>query len=646
MCGIAGIFISDNNNNGIRPEIIINMSDSLHHRGPDDHGYFISDAAGNFRCGHLSVNEISGFQNSWQILFGHRRLSIIDCTDKGRQPMSDTDNCLWITYNGEIFNYLELKEELTEKGYKFNTNTDTEVVINSYKEWGKECVNRFNGMWAFAIWDSGEKKLFCSRDRFGIKPFYYNYKNGTLIFGSEIKSILESRIVKPEPDNDTIHDYLVEGKLCHNENTFFKDIKRLLPGTNLTITQDGDLQFEKYWFYSENKNHGNSSQESEFYQLMKDSVRLRLRSDVKNGMTLSGGLDSSYIALICNELDQHINAYSAVFPGYKHNEGEYINIVAEAFRINSTLIYPESGNFIDTLKKMIWHMDYPSLSRPAFSYYEIMKEIGKGECKVILEGQGADELLAGYVHKYTHLYISDIIRDKDLSVAGKFIKVSKTVFKLLKTDGIKPFAVSLGKIFPSLHSYYKKIIGIDNILINNSRNQGKGNPRYTDRRIYKSELVEKLYRDHSRDNLPYLLKYCDALSMASSIESRLPFMDYRIVNFIFSLDYSDIMNEGISKDILRKSVEGKLPDRIMQRKKVGFSTPVGEWFRSNTESIVNSVLLSETALNRGFYNFKNVRRLIKIQRSGIVDVSNYLYRLISVELWFQLFIDTNEDLVI
>ena len=641
MCGIAGIFISDSIKSEIRPEVIIKMSDSLHHRGPDDYGYFVSDLEGNFKCGHLCADELSYFDKSWRILFGHRRLSIIDCTDKGRQPMGDPGETIWITYNGEIFNYLELREELVEKGYSFNTGTDTEVVINSYKEWGSECVKKFNGMWAFAIWDSAGKKLFCSRDRFGIKPFYYYFEGNTFIFASEIKSILEYGEIKPEANSKTVHDYLVNGRLCHNESTFFKGIKRLLPGTNLTISFDGERRFEKYWFYPENKEPNHNDNESEFYKLVKDSVMLRLRSDVKNGMTLSGGMDSSYIALMCNELKQKIHTYSAVFPGYKDNESDYIRIVTDRFKLSSTLIYPESGDFVDTLKKMIWHMDYPSLSRPAYSYYEIMREIGKGECKVILEGQGADELLAGYVHKYTHLYISDIIRDKNLSGSDKLLKISRTIYNLFKTNGMRPFAVSLGKIVPSVHRYYKKIIGINDILISNITDHENSTITKQETRLYNSALMQRLYLDHSRDNLPYLLKYCDALSMSSSIESRLPFMDYRLVNFIFSLDYNEIMNEGHSKNILRESAKNRLPDEVMKRKKVGFSTPVGEWFRENTESIVNSVLFSQRAMNRGIYNFEKVKRLINIQKSGIVDVSNYLYRLISVELWYQLFIDTD-----
>ena len=205
----------------------------LEHRGPDDYGYFISDTNGGSECGHLSPEQLSGMDDSWKIIFGHRRLSIIDLTEHGRQPMSDENGELWITYNGEIYNYIELREELKNKGYSFKSETDTEVVINSYREWGPDCVKKFNGMWAFAIWDVGRNQLFWSRDRFGIKPFYYFFDGSTFIFASEIKAILEALNQTPELDKETISEYIVEGMLCHNERTFFSNIKRLSPASNL-----------------------------------------------------------------------------------------------------------------------------------------------------------------------------------------------------------------------------------------------------------------------------------------------------------------------------------------------------------------------------------------------------------------------------
>ena len=370
---------------------------------------------------------------------------------------------------------------------------------------------------------------------------------------------------------------------------------------------------------------------------------LRLRSDVQNGITLSGGLDSSSIAAMCSELNaDDIHTYSAVFPEYHLDESSYISLVTEKFNLKSVLIYPRPDDFIEVLRKMIWHMDYPTLSRPAFSYFEIMKDIGKSDSKVILEGQGADEQLAGYVHKYTHLYIADILRDRELPVSEKIRKIYKTVKNTYKTSGFRPFRVSLGKLFPSLHRLYKKIIGIEGVLkINNhgEREEHKENGNEQSRSV----LMTRLYKDHSRENLPYLLKYGDALSMANSVESRLPFLDYRIVEFIFGLPYSEIMNEGDSKNILRNSLGHLLPEEIVRRSKIGFATPVGEWLISNINNLVNSVLLSEKANSRNLYDQRKIRRLISIQRSGLLDVSNYLFRLISLELWFQIFIDPGED---
>ena len=638
MCGIAGVYLSNGTNNlKISPETIIRMTDSIKHRGPDDYGYYITDNKKINSFGHLTTKQLLKLKNSWNMLFGHRRLSIIDLSDKGRQPMSDEDGQLWITYNGEIYNYLELKEELVEKGYKFFTGTDTEVVINSYREWGKECVHRFNGMWAFAIWDKKNQELFCSRDRFGIKPFYYYFDGSTFIFASEIKAILEALPQNPGPDTETIYQYVVDGSLCHNENTFFKNISRLLPGYNLTLKQNGGINLNKYWSYNpDNSSSDNADNEDKFFELLKDSVRLRLRSDVQNGLTLSGGIDSSAIAALCDELDENgIHTYSAVFPGYKYDESEYIETVVKEYNLKSNYIYPKPTDFIESLKKMIWHMDYPSLSRPAFSYFEIMKEIAKSDSKVILEGQGADEQLAGYIHKYFYLFIIDTVKDRNLSFTKKLKKILKACTNTFKKQGIKPFTVSFGKLVPPLHMLFKKIIGIQSAL-----NINPSSAKQEEKDVsYESSLINRLYIDHSRENLPYLLKYGDALSMANSIESRLPFLDYRLVEFIFQLNYDEIMDENNTKNILRNSMTNFLPDRILNRNKIGFATPFGDWFNQNIKSMVQDILLSEAALKRKIYNHSSIRRLIKIHESGIIDISNYLYRLISLELWFRIFID-------
>ena len=644
MCGIAGIFLSGENSLNIDPQVIISMSDLMQHRGPDDYGYYISDNEGRHVSGHLTSRDISGLGEDWNIVFGHRRLSIIDLSESGRQPMSDEQGTLWITFNGEIYNYIELREKLIKKGYKFKSGTDTEVIIHSYREWGQGCVKKFNGMWAFAIWDGEKNELFCSRDRFGIKPFYYFYNEGTFIFASEIKAILKATGEVPQPDTDTINEYIVEGMLCHGEKTFFKNILRLPPATNLIIDSRGKIKLKKFWRYNSTlKKNSGKRNEDRFLELFKDSVKLRLRSDVQNGITLSGGLDSSSIAAMCSELNgDDIHTYSAVFPGYHLDESSYISLITEKFNLKSVLIYPRPDDFIEELRKMIWHMDYPTLSRPAFSYFEIMKDIGRSDSKVILEGQGADEQLAGYVHKYTHLYIADIFRDRELSVSDKISKIFKTVKNTYKTSGFKPFFVSLGKIFPFLHALFKRIIGIEGVLgTSGTREREEQNE---DEHIKSgSELMTRLYKDHSRENLPYLLKYGDALSMANSVESRLPFLDYRIVEFVFSLPYSEIMDEGSSKNILRNSLGHLLPEKIAGRSKIGFATPVGEWLNKNINNLVNSVLLSEKAKSRNLYDQQKIRRLIRIQRSGIVDVSNYLFRLISLELWFQIFIDPGEE---
>ncbi len=639
MCGIAGVFAFDNNSN-FDPVSILKMTDIIKHRGPDDYGYFIADSDYKiYKSGHLTQEDLAKFKSCWRILFGHTRLAIIDLSEKGRQPMCDSDKKYWITYNGEIYNYLELKEELLQKGYKFISNTDTEVILNGYKEWGKDCVKRFNGMWAFAIWDVEKGELFCSRDRFGIKPFYYYFDSKIFLFGSEIKAILAGLNTKPKPNYNAIYRYLVQGFLCDDENTFFEKIRRLEPSHNLSISEKGYSKIERYWDYDNlSEDYDFENPEKTFYELLKDSVRLRLRSDVPVGVTLSGGLDSTSIVAMCDRLlDNNINSFSAVFDSYRYDESKYVEIVAKNYKINPHYIRPKQEDFIESLKKMIWHMDYPTLSRPAFSLFEIMKEIKKSKVKVILEGQGADEELAGYLHKYMFSYIFDLLQDKNLSILQKIKSLFFNMSYGYNHSCLKPFLYLVGKLFPSSRVIYKRFIGIEDIL--NIPNNLKKSAQSKLPKKFESKLMNQMYEDHRTFNLPYLLKYGDAISMAYSIESRLPFLDYRLVEFLFHLPYNKIMNEKHSKHILRESLKDVLPHEILYRNKIGFSTPISEWFKENTDSIVKPILLSKRCVDRGLYNVNKIKKLLNTQKKGRLDVSNYIFRILSVELWFEIFID-------
>ena len=557
--------------------------------------------------------------------------------------MGDTDERYWITYNGEIYNYLELKEELIEKGHKFNSNTDTEVILNAYKQWGKDCVKRFNGMWAFAIWDVEKHELFCSRDRFGIKPFYYYFDGEIFVFGSEIKAVLAGLEAQPKPNYETIYRYLVQGLLCDDENTFFERIKRLEPSHNIKVSKDGHLQTQRYWDYDDlSEDYDFKNPKETFSKLFKDSVKLRLRSDVPVGVTLSGGLDSTSIVAMCDQLlNDDIRSFSAVFRGHKYDERKYVEIAVRDYKIKPTYVCPKQDNFIESLKEMIWHMDYPTLSRPAFSLFEIMKEIKKSEVKVILEGQGADEELGGYLHKYMHLYIFDSLHDSRFSIFQKIKNLFLSLYFSSKQSSINPFFRTIGKLFPFFHKLYKKIIGVEDILRipNNFKRVGKSKLPQK----FKSKLINKMFGDHSTFNLPYLLKYGDALSMAFSIESRLPFLDYRLVEFLFHLTYDELVNMKKSKHILRESLKDVLPSEIVYRNKIGFSTPVAKWFKENMDTMIEPILFSQRCLDRGIYDVNKIKRLLYIQKKGWVDVSNYIFRLLSVELWFELFIDKTCD---
>ena len=626
------------------------MSDKIKHRGPDDFGYYIGNFINKeYKSGHLTEEDFSHFNSDWNVAFGHRRLSIIDLSEKASQPMSNEDNTIWIIYNGEIYNHINLRENLLEKGHIFKSQSDTEVIIHAYEEWGEDCIKKFNGMWAFAIWNSNNNTLFCSRDRFGVKPFYYYYTNTEFIFASEIKAILEALPIKPEPNYDVIYKYLMHGRLCDDNKTFFKNIYRLEPAHSVSLSYN-KFEIFRYWNYNyKSHQYDYSNPEKTFYNLFKNSIKLRLRSDVPIGVTLSGGLDSTSIVAFYSMIlnSTKIKTFSAIFKGFEYDESKFMEIVERKYNINPTYIEPVQYNYIDELKKIIWYMDYPSLSLSVFPLWKIMQEINKNNIKVILDGQGADESLAGYIDKYLFTYYIDIMSDRHLSLP---IKIKKIVYDLkinYKRYGIKPILWLFRKSIPNSHNIYKNFLSINSVLSKNFKEkidfkyQQKIAKNNTNTNKLKSNLLTELYSDHSKEILPYLLKYNDAISMAFSIESRLPFLDYRLVEFIFGLSYDQIINESYSKYIMRKSFEDILPHEILYRNKIGFATPISKWYKENMDTVIKPILFSSKSIQRKIYNFEELDKLLKKHIQGKIDISNYIYRWISLELWFRLYIDND-----
>lgn len=617
MCGIAGII--NLNKEPINKEKLKNMVKVIKYRGPDDEGYYIDNNIG----------------------LGHCRLSIIDLSSAGHQPMSNKDKSLWIVYNGEIYNYIELRNELKKQGYTFRSNSDTEVIIHAYEEWGENCVKKFNGMWAFALWDQHKKQLFCSRDRFGIKPLYYYFDKKTFIFASEIKAILKALNQKPEPNWPVVYNYLMNSILCYSEETFFKHIQRLNSAHSLIVSPQG-LRKYKYWDYQNYniKNYNDTTPEKTFYDLFYDAVKIRTRSDVPVALTLSGGLDSSSIAAFFAKIkkDQHIKSFSAIFPGFKDDESYYAKLVADRFSTEPHYIQPRAKNLIGTLKKIISHMDYPSHSTAVFPVYEIMKKVHQENIKVVLEGQGADELLAGYVNRNLAPYIIDELNTcfRSPSKTKQFIR---EIIKIKQLYGAMPFLWVMRNAIPQSHQMYQKLMGISNVLDKDFKKTYGKTEKLEIKKKFPDRLTNELYYCHWRDSLPPLLKYGDALSMAFSVESRLPFMDYRLIEFVFALPYAQKINNATTKYILRNAFKNILPKEILNRNKVGFSNPIAKWLRGAMNTEIKPILLSNKSRSRHIYNTKVLAKMLDKHESGKVDLNHYIFRWLSLELWLEQFID-------
>jgi len=555
MCGIVGVINLDQK--PVDKKDIEKMTRIIKHRGPDDEGCFIDKNIG----------------------LGHCRLSIIDLSSAGHQPMSNKDGSIWIIFNGEIYNYLELRKELEKKGHSFQSDTDTEVIICAYKEWGEKCLEKFNGMWAFAIWDKNKKELFCSRDRFGIKPFYYFFDGKIFTFASEIKALLELGIPK-KPNDALIYDFLKFGMLDHTNETFFKDIYKLPAASWLKLASDGKIIIEKYWDFEvsdkiEDKIPDQKYTE-QFRELFIDAIKLRLRSDVPIGSCLSGGLDSSSIVCTVNKLLKEKNVpsigeiqktFSSCFANKKFDEREYIEEVIKHTGAEKNYIFPKPEEFLEELDNLIWHQEEPFSGTSMFAQQMVFKK-AREKVKILLDGQGGDELLAGY-RKFYFFYLLKLFKNK------KIIKCFKTALPFFASiEVLKTLYVKNGLKY--LFKTSKNNI-IDNLL----------NPvflkNFADRKLsfgYQNNLGKRLKEDLTKWSLPVLLRYEDKNSGTFGLEARLPFLDYRLVEQAAKMPLDQKMRLGWTKFILREAMKNILPEKIRLRKsKLGFVTPEEMWYK-------------------------------------------------------------------
>ena len=571
MCGISGVI--NKNNKSVEELLIHQMTNIIAHRGPDSSGSYL-------------------YKN---IAFGHRRLSILDLSSSGHQPMKYLDD-LVITYNGEIYNFIEIREELIQKGYIFDSNSDTEVILKAYHFWGKTCVNYFNGMWSFSILDIKQKIVFCSRDRFGVKPFYYIENNDLFAFGSEISQLL-TFLPNKILNKKVALDYLISGiEECSNE-TFFKDIYLLKGGHNLVFDlQTNSYEIERY--YNLKLSDQKNTSVDDYIQELKRSITLRLRSDVKVGTCLSGGIDSSTISSFASKLYQNSNekfmAIHAKSSEYKTDESEFAKIVSKIANINLNFVEPSYSDFKSNILSIIKIQQEPFGSLSITMQYFVFKKAKELGCIVMLDGQGGDETLLGYER-----YYPAIVKSKKGIAKLKALLQSSKNSRLSLLDTIK---------YQYYFSNYK--LRLKRLKFKNSFYKSEILNEYESEEL---RIISESYNDISilqkneieSSQLPHLLKYEDRNSMANSIESRLPFLDYKLVELSLNTNNSLKIKDGWTKFILRKAAETILPKEIVWRKtKLGFNAPEKTWTKEFENEMIKEIEQSEILNN--FIHFKKL----------------------------------------
>lgn len=631
MCGITGFvgnYIPD------KMSTLQLMTDVIAHRGPDDDGFYLDDHAA----------------------LGFRRLAIIDLVT-GHQPMSNEDGSVWIVFNGEIYNFHEIKPLLEQKGHVFRTNSDTEVIIHAYEEWGVHCLERLNGMFGFAIWNKKNRTLFMARDRLGVKPLYYTFVNNTFVFGSEIKSILKFPGVKTEVDHAALDSYM-SFLWTPEPRTLFNNIFKLNSGHYLLL-ENGQISIHEYWdvLFHKKENHTEEYWIDKTNELLTRSVERRLISDVPLGAFLSGGVDSTTIIALMNKLrSDRVRTYTIGFSknDIQHDvvqsDLEFARFAAKNLNVdyNEIILSP---NVIDLLPKLVWHMDEPVADPAAITTYLICKA-SRESLTVLLSGVGGDEIFGGYP-RFTAMKMADLynrfpaaLRQNIIEKMAQRLHASRApAFRNIKKF-IKSASLPMRDRYLGYRTYFteeekKSLYSADlqQKLSSLQSNPHKEHLEFFNAVSGEDALSQMLYVD-LKTFLPSLnLMYTDKMSMAASVEVREPFLDYEIVECFAQMPSDLKLKRFTRKYILKKAAERIIPKEIVWRKKAGFGAPIRSWITGDLKEMVHD-LLSETRIRqRGYFNYKYCRKILDDEYSGKEYNSNHIWQLLTLELWHQQFID-------
>jgi asparagine synthase (glutamine-hydrolysing) len=627
MCGIAGYVTVEPAS--LQTSILERMTDAIRHRGPDDSGFYQDEYAS----------------------LGHRRLSIIDVAH-GRQPMANEDQTLWISYNGEIFNHADLRPELEKAGHRYATHCDTETILHSYEEYGPDCLERFRGMFAFVVWDKRAHRLFCARDRLGKKPFYYYWDGRLLAFASEIKALLRHPAISPRLEESLLPEYLAFGYISE-ERTLFSGIRKLMPGHSLILdlaSARPELQIRRYWEIpapAGGEDRDDASWIHECRERLEETVRLRLMSDVPLGMFLSGGVDSSAIAAIMKrQFTGPVKTFAVGYQEAEYSELAYAAHVAGRIGTDHHEVVVGMEDFFNALPRLIWHEDEPVTWPSSVSLYFVSR-LASGQVKVVLTGEGSDEMFAGYARYRFYALNQRWLRFYRL-VPGplrRAVRSHVTSSGLLNADvrrKLQHTFVGRGEDLESLYldNFYAAFPEAEQTRLFPalaSASPYQNFRRYWDAHPGLPLLKRMLYADQKTYLVELLMKQ-DRMSMAASIESRVPFLDHHFVEFSARVPDRLKLRGGEGKYIVKKAVEDLLPRDIVYRKKMGFPTPLRQWLLDPRADALYAMLRARDGLLSAYIDSTALDGLLARHKSGSEDATDRIWRLLNLQVWGDLFL--------
>lgn len=634
MCGICGVFLSDRSLHVSR-DVLTEMNNRLIHRGPDDEGVFLEQNVG----------------------LAMRRLSIID-VKSGHQPLSNEDGDVWIVFNGEIYNHMELRKTLETKGHRYRSRADTETIVHAYEEYGSDCAKHLRGMFAFAIWDRRKRVMFAARDRLGIKPFYYSWDGETFSFGSEIKAILAHPDVVAKLNRGRLAEYLAFGYITGPE-TMFMGVQKLMPGHTLQLTEHGDLKVERYWDLPAASN--DETQPREYYvrtyrEMLEAAVESHLMSDVPLGMFLSGGLDSSAIAALATKIrGDQIKTFAV---GYgtdgsgEAQEGElhYARYVGAHIRSDHYEVRLSQEDFFTNLPHLIWHEDEPIVWPSSVALFSVAK-LAREHVTVVLSGEGSDETLAGYTrYPWTLLNVSLDSAYRAVTTRGIRHMMQKAVenapvgaslhrklkHTFLSRDGSSWPSFYYDNFFSAFSSVEQRSLLMPDVL------ETAGDAYFGSVAVWEGSQGDLLHRLLHTDINSYLIELLmkqDQMSMAASIESRVPFLDHALVEFALTIPRKYSVKGMTGKLILKDAVRDILPESIIHRKKMGFPTPWERWLSGPQSATIEELLLAPRSLARGLFRKEALKEIFAEHGKRVKDHSSRIWRLLNLEIWQRVFLD-------